>query len=72
MSNPVMNYNQFMACFKKAAYKGKANLANKNAADKSKINQGLIVGPIKGKKTPYLDKYTKQHLASIKKKRANK
>jgi hypothetical protein len=70
MANPVMNYNQFMSVFKKAAYSGKANLANKDAGSNSKINQGLVRDHIKGSGTPTLNKYTKQHLANIKKKSA--
>lgn len=70
MANPVMNYNQFMAVFKKAAYHGKANIATKDAGSHSKINQGLVRDHIKGSGTPALNKYTKQHLANIKKKSA--
>ena len=70
MANPVMNYNQFMSVFKKAAYHGKANLLNKDAGSNSKINQGLVKDHIKGSGTPALNKYTKQHLANIKKKSA--
>ncbi len=70
MANPVMNYNQFMAVFKKAAYHGKANIATKDASSHSKINQGLVRDHIKGSGTPALNKYTKQHLANIKKKSA--
>jgi hypothetical protein len=70
MANPVMNYGQFMAAFKKAesGYRGKANV---NANDKSgsmKINQGLVEGPIKGKGTPQIDKYTKQYMSTAKSK----
>jgi len=70
MANPVMNYNQFMSTFKKAAYHGKANIANKDASSHSKLNQGLAKDHIKGTGTPALAKYTKQHLANIKKKSA--
>ena len=70
MANPVMNYNQFMSVFKKAEYNGKANLTNKDANSNSKINQGLVRDHIKGAGTPTLNKYTKQHLANIKKKSA--
>ena len=72
MSNPVMNYNQFMSVFKKAAYRDKANLDNKDAKTTSKIDQEFATKPISGKGTPVLDKYTKQHLAGIKKKSAKK
>jgi hypothetical protein len=31
----------------------------------------MVTGPISGKNTAHLDKYTKQHLANIKKKSAS-
>lgn len=70
MSNPVMNYNQFMSAFKKAAvgYSGKADIKNDNAAGTAKIKQELAEGPVKGKGTPHIDKYTKQYLATVKNK----
>jgi hypothetical protein len=70
MANPVMNYTQFMAAFKKAAYHGKANITNKDAQTASKLNQGLAKTHVSGKTTPQISKYTKQHLANIKKKSA--
>jgi hypothetical protein len=72
MANPVMNYNEFMSIFKKAAYRNSGNIANKDAGHKSKINQGMASNPIMGKGTPTLDKYTKQYLANVKKKTAFK
>jgi hypothetical protein len=33
-----------------------------------KINQGLIEGPVKGKGTPHIDKYTKQYMTTAKNK----
>jgi hypothetical protein len=73
MKNPVMNYNQFMSVFKGAAngYSGKGNVANRDAKSGSGINQGMVTGPISGKGTAHLDKYTKQHLANVKKKSAS-
>jgi hypothetical protein len=70
MSNPVMNYNQFMAAFKKAAagYNGKANITSDDATGTAKVKQELAEGPVKGKGTPHIDKYTKQYLTSVKKK----
>ena len=74
MSNPVMNYNQFMAAFKKAAagYSGKGNVAAKDASGTAKINQQMAENPIKGKGTPHIDKYTKQYMGAVKKKSASK
>ena len=71
MKNPVMNYNQFMSVFKSAAngYSGKGNVSNKDAKSASGINQGM--SSVSGKGTPHIDKYTKQHLANIKKKSAS-
>lgn len=70
MSNPVMNYNQFMAAFKKAAagYSGKADIKNDDATGTAKIKQEMTEGPVKGKGTPHIDKYTKQYLSTVKKK----
>ena len=70
MSNPVMNYNQFMSAFKKAAagYSGKANIKNGDATGTAKIKQELAHEPVKGKGTPHIDKYTKQYLSTVKKK----
>ena len=70
MSNPVMNYNQFMSAFKKAAsgYSGKANIKNGDATGTAKVKQELAEGPVKGKGTPHIDKYTKQYLSTVKKK----
>lgn len=70
MSNPVMNYNQFMSAFKKAAagYSGKANVADKSATGTAKVKQELAEGPVKGKGTPHIDKYTKEYLSTVKKK----
>jgi hypothetical protein len=70
MANPVMNYNQFMAAFKKAeaGYRGKANVAANDKTGSMKVNQGLVEGPVKGKGTPQLDKYTKQYMTTAKNK----
>jgi hypothetical protein len=70
MANPVMNYNQFMAAFKKAesGYRGKANVSANDKNGSMKINQGLIEGPVKGKGTPHIDKYTKQYMTTAKNK----
>jgi hypothetical protein len=70
MGNPVMNYNQFMSAFKGAAakYSGKANVANGDATGNMKVNQQLTDGPVKGKGTAALDKYTKSYMANVKKK----
>jgi len=70
MSNPVMNYNQFMSAFKKAAagYSGKGNTKNDDATGTAKVKQELAEGPVKGKGTPHIDKYTKQYLGTVKKK----
>jgi hypothetical protein len=66
--NPVMNYNSFMSAFKSAVggYSKKANIANKDAGAK-KINQGLSNNPISGASTASISKYTKEHLARVKK-----
>lgn len=68
MSNPVMNYNQFMSAFKKAAagYSGKADIKNDDATGTAKVKQELAT--VKGKGTPNIDKYTKQYLATVKNK----
>lgn len=73
MKNPVMNYNQFMSVFKGAekGYSGRANVSNKDAKTGSKVNQDLSNNPISGKGTPHIDKFTKQHLANVKKKSAS-
>lgn len=70
MSNPVMNYNQFMSAFKKAAagYSGKADIKNDDASGTAKIKQEMAEGPVKGKGTSHIDKYTKQYLSTVKKK----
>ena len=66
MANPVMNYNQFMAAFKKAeaGYRGKANVGANDKTGSMKVNQGLVEGPVKGKGTPQIDKYTKQYMTT--------
>ncbi len=63
-----MNYNQFMAAFKKAeaGYRAKANVAAKDANGTAKVKQEL--SDVKGKGTAALDKYTKQYLNTVKKK----
>ena len=70
MANPVMNYNQFMAAFKKAeaGYRGKANVSANDKSGSMKVNQGLVEGPVKGKGTPQIDKYTKQYMTTAKNK----
>jgi hypothetical protein len=70
MANPVMNYNQFMAAFKRAeaGYRGKANVGANDKSGSMKINQGLVEGPVKGKGTPHIGKYTKQYMTTAKKK----
>ena len=70
MSNPVMNYNQFMSAFKKAVavYNGKGNIKNDDATGTAKVKQELAEGPVKGKGTSHIDKYTKQYLGTVKKK----
>lgn len=70
MANPVMNYNQFMSAFKKAetGYRGKANVGANDKTGSMKINQGLVEGPVKGKGTPQIDKYTKQYMTTTKSK----
>jgi hypothetical protein len=57
-----------MAAFKKAesGYRGKANTADGATKGTAKVNQELTEGPVKGKGTPQIDKYTKQYLASAK------
>ena len=74
MKKPVMDYNQFMSVFKNASkgYSGKGNVVNKDAKGGSKVNQDLAADPIKGKGTPHIDRFTKQHLSNIKKKSAAK
>jgi hypothetical protein len=70
MSNPVMNYNQFMAAFKKAeaGYHGKANVAAHDAKGTAKVKQELATGPVKGKGTAHLSKATNSYLGTVKKK----
>ena len=70
MSNPVMNYSQFMAAFNKAAsgYSGKANVSAPDKKGTAKVKQQLAEGPVKGKGTPQLDKYTKQYMTTAKNK----
>jgi hypothetical protein len=70
MSNPVMNYSQFMAAFNKAAagYSGKANVSATDKKGTAKVKQQLAEGPVKGKGTPQLDKYTKQYMTTAKNK----
>ena len=69
--NQVMNYNQCMSAFKssKNGYDKKANVANKDANGSAKIDQDTTEGPVKGKGTPHIDKYTKQHLNNVKAKK---
>jgi hypothetical protein len=70
MSNPVMNYNQFMAAFKKAAtgYSGKGDIVVKDKTGTAKINQEMTNGPVKGKGTSAIDKYTKSYMSAVKSK----
>ena len=72
MKNPVMNYNQFMSVFNNASkgYAGKGNVANADYKNDSKVNQELAPGPISGKGTPHIDRFTQKHLSNIKKKNA--
>lgn len=74
MANPVMNYNQFMSVFKNSSkgYNGKGNIANSDAKAGSGVGQDLATGPIGGKGTPHIDRFTKQHLSNLKKKSARK
>lgn len=74
MSNPVMNYSQFMSAFKKAesGYRGKANTSEGGKSGTAKVNQELAKGPVKGAGTPELNAQTKKHLANIKAKSASK
>lgn len=70
MANPVMNYNQFMAAFKKAeaGYRVKANIGANDKSGSMKINQNLAEGPIKRNGTPQIDKYTKAYMTTAKNK----
>lgn len=70
MANPVMNYSQFMAAFNRAAagYSGKANIAAADKKGTAKVKQQLAEGPVKGKGTPQIDKYTKQYMTTAKNK----
>ena len=72
MKNPVMNYNEFMSVFNNASkgYSGKGNVANADSAHDSKVNQELAAGPINGKGTPHIDRFTQKHMSNIKKKSA--
>ena len=65
-----MNYNQFMAKFKGAdkTYRKKANTKNADAKTGSKVKDEMATGPISGSGTAAISKYTKQHLANVKKK----
>lgn len=74
MANPVMNYNQFMSAFKKAeaGYSGKANIKNDDANGTAKVKQEMATGPVKGAGTSHIDKYTKQYLGGVKKKKSSK
>ena len=74
MGNPVMNYGQFMAAFKRAeaGYSGKGNVSANDKSGSAKVNQELAAGPIKGKGTPQLDKYTKQYMSNVKSKKLGK
>lgn len=70
MANPVMNYNQFMSAFKKAesGYRGKANILANDRSGSAKVNQGLAQGPVKGKSTPQIGKYTSQYMTTARNK----
>jgi hypothetical protein len=59
-----------MAAFKKAeaAYRGKGNVSSHDKNGSMKVDQGLVEGPVKGKGTPQLDKYTKQYMTTAKNK----
>lgn len=73
MANPVMNYTQFMAAFKRseAGYRGKGDIKNDDVNKTAKIDQEMAEGPVKGKGTPQISKFTNKHLSSIKKKSAS-
>lgn len=64
-----MDYNQFMSAFKSAegGYTKKANVDNKDAKTDTKIDQDLSKEGQEGKDTAPLSKYTKEHLATVKK-----
>lgn len=71
MSNPVMNYNQFMAAFKKAAagYSAKCDYKQFDADKTAKIDQEMAaIKKGKGDSTSHIDKYTKEYLKTVKNK----
>ncbi len=74
MANPVMNYSQFMAAFKRAeaGYSGKGNVSANDKSGSARLNQELAAGPVKGKGTPQIDKYTKQYMSNVKSKKIGK
>lgn len=74
MKNPVMNYNQFMAAFKKSAagYSGKADIDNDDANGTAKVDQEMAEGPVKGKGTPQLSAATKKFMSANKGKAGTK
>lgn len=74
MSNPVMNYAQFMSAFNSAdsKYRKKSGKADGGKSGSAKVNQQLADGPVKGAGTPQLKKAVAKNLAGAKKKSASK
>lgn len=69
MNNPVMNYNQFMTAFKKAAagYSAKGEHKQSDEDKTAKVDQDLsTIKKGKNDSTAHIDRYTKSFLKSVK------
>lgn len=63
-----MNYKEFMAVCNSCGTVVKSDISNKDAKDKSGIDQDLNKDVASGKGTPNLEKFTKAYLNTVKNK----
>ncbi len=61
-----MSYKEFMAVCNSCGTVVKSDISNKDAKNKSSINQGMNKDVIKGKGTSHLDKFTKAYHKTVK------
>lgn len=61
-----MNYKEFMAVCNSCGTIVKSDISNKDAKDKSSVNQGMNSDVVKGKNTSHLDRFTKAYINTVK------
>lgn len=61
-----MDYKEFMAVCNSCGTIVKSDISNKDAKDKSSVNQDMNSDVVKGKNTSHLDRFTKAYQNTVK------